>query len=558
MSNLVFVGNPNAGKSTWINFLSNASMKVANYAGVSVEEQSVSMIYQNKKLELIDLPGIYDLEVVNGEECYAKQYLHHHTIDLLVNIIDVRDLKRGLHLTAQLKRLKIPMVVVLNFIDENVNREEMKKLSKLIKTPILYSGLQNREQILETFFEVMASPAYEEFDEKALYFLKVEGVEKNYTLDRWLLHPIFGIPFLFLLLATSIVLLYYISTPFSDAIVFLCTTVADHLLFPIFHQITLPMVVSIFDSLWFAFVSVFSFLPFLFAVFFLLAALEESGYIARIAYLLDGFMKLFRLSGKSVIPLLIGFSCNVAAILSCRTIPNEKERKVTALMVPFVSCSAKLPVFLLFLHVFFPKAQVIALLLLYGVSVLVSLFIGACMAKHHEEEVFVLELPSYAIPRFSLLFHKATQECHHFIRKVSKVMFLSALILAFLMPILNHDIFLSLFSPLGFAESEIAVQSLPFGLLSKENLLVYYAQRSGDQALQQWIATLWQNPHATLKALCYLLYLAMSVPCIMTLSALKSEYGWKLLMLSLAIMLITPYLLSLLAYQLMLFFSMIG
>lgn len=547
MVKIAFVGNPNAGKSTWINFLANSSLKVANYSGVSVQEETTDLIYKNQKLCFVDLPGIYDLEVANAEERFTKQYLENNSVDLIVNVIDIRDLKRGLHLTSQLKKFKIPLLVLLNFVDENISHSEMNKLSKLIKTPILFSSLKEKELILDTMLEIKQRPALELFDEKMLYNLEVEGISKNYELDKILLHPIFGMLILILILILSIGGIYFLSTPISDLITSFFDRINESY---IMNLNTITIVDQMIQSIWFTFTSIASFIPFLFGIFFLITFLEESGYIARIAYLLDGAMHVFHLSGKSVIPLLIGFGCNVPAIMATRTIPNKKERTACALMIPFISCSAKLPIFLLFINTFFHDMQVVTLVMLYGLSLLVSLFIGAIFSmKQGKDEIFILELPSYAIPKFKVLLSRANKEIKHFLKKVSKVMVVSMIALTFIFPMFQDTTYQKIFTPLGFAESKEAVEAIPFGLISKENLVVYYAQKKGSQSLTSYISTLWSDPNIKLKALCYLLYLSMSIPCIMTLAAIRSEFGTKTLILSIAIMLVVPYILSLIAYQ---------
>lgn len=547
MVKIAFVGNPNAGKSTWINYLADSSLKVANYSGVSVQEETTDLIYKNHNLCFIDLPGIYDLDVASAEERFTKQYLENHQVDLIVNVIDIRDLKRGLHLTSQLKKLKIPLLVLLNFVDENINRAEMNKLSKLIKTPILFSSLKEKDLILDTMLEIKQRPTLEAFDEKILYNLKVEGVSKNYELDNILLHPIFGLIFLIFILIISVGGIYFLSTPLSDFI----TLIFDYINEAFIMKLnTITIVDQMIQSIWFTFTSIASFIPFLFGIFILITFLEESGYIARIAYLLDGVMHVFHLSGKSVIPLLIGFGCNVPAIMATRTIPDKKERIACALMIPFISCSAKLPIFLLFINTFFHDMQIITLVMLYALSLFVSLFIGALFSmKQGKDEIFILELPSYAIPKIKVLFSRANKEIVHFLKKVSKVMVISMIALTFIFPMFQNNSYQKIFTPLGFSESKEAVESIPFGLISKENLVVYYAQKKGSQTLTSYISSLWNEPNIKLKALCYLLYLSMSIPCIMTLAAIRSEFGTKTLLLSILIMLVVPYILSLIAYQ---------
>lgn len=545
MFRIAFVGNPNAGKSTWINYLANTDMKVANYNGVSVEAQERVIQRSNEDWVFIDLPGIYDLQIASGEECYTKQYLKIQKVDFIVNVIDARDLKRGLHLCAQLKKLNIPMVVLLNFMEDKVKEKQIKHLSKIIKTPILYEGFHQREKILVTFYEIFKTYVHTSFNEEDIKRLKELGSKKKYQPDRILLHPLWGIPLLVVILVSSIVSIYFLSKPISD----LFTSSLDSFFAYVLSFISLEGIFkNIMESLFFSFTSIASFLPFLAGIFFLIALLEESGYIARIAYLLDSVMQYFHLSGRSVIPLLIGFGCNVPAIMATRTIENKVERYACALMIPFISCSAKLPIFLLFTSVFFAGTQVILIILLYSLSIVMSLFVGSVFAFHKKEDLFLLELPSYAIPKGKVLYQKVKMEVMHFLKKVCKVMVVSALLLTFIFPFISVTKMQKALTPLGFSQSYDAVESLPFGLISKENLVVYYVQKKKTQDIRAYLANLWQDD-TQLLALCYLLYIAMSIPCIMTLAAIKSEFGTKFLMLSILVMLCIPFIISLIAYQ---------
>lgn len=552
MYKFAFVGNPNAGKSTWINYLSGAHFKVANYLGVSVQEQTTSITYKGEKIAFIDLPGIYDLFVQSGEETYTKDYLDHHQVDLLVNVIDIRDLQRGLHLTSQLKTLQIPMLVLLNYVEEDMEEEKMKELSKIIKLPILFSSMQQKETILDTLLSLKGKPNAEKIAMYEVEKLQLQDLHKHYELDRYFLHPIWGIPILILILVSAIFGIYMLSTPLADFITSTCEWASAFLL----HQIPNEgFWYSIVQAMLFTFTSILSFIPFLFGVFILLSFLEESGYIARIAYLLDGGMRIFHLSGRSVIPMLIGFGCNVPAIMATRTISSKKERVACALMIPFVSCSAKLPIFLLFTSVFFKDQQIGVILFLYALSLFVSLFIGAFLSmKQGKEDLFMIELPSYALPRWKTIWNKSKLEIQYFLKKVGKVMIVSMLLLTFLFPFFTSSAYQKVYTPLGFSESKEAVESIPFGLISKENLVVYYAQKKGVQKMEAYVDNLWSDPNKKLKALCYLLFLAMSIPCIMTLASIKSEFGYPVLGLSILIMLVVPYLVSYVAYTGILFF----
>lgn len=547
MYKFAFVGNPNAGKSTWINILSSSHFKVANYLGVSVKAEIQTITFKKQKIQFIDLPGIYDLEYTIGEEEYTKKYLINNEIDLIVNVIDYRDLNRGLLLSSQLKKLNIPIIILLNFISPNEDIKNIKKISEVMKLPVLYLDKKKRKEALQIFIDTSKKKYNKEVSSlHTLEHILIEGEKKNYELDKFLLHQYMGIPFLFMILITSIFILYYITLPISNIIQDFMETISIYLLST--YQIN-PIIDQIAQAVFFSFSSILSFLPFLTGIFFLLSFLEESGYIARIAYLLHNTMRKFNMSGKSVIPLLIGFGCNVPAIMATRTISNKSERIRCALMIPFISCSAKLPIFLLFTSIFFKGMQIPIIIMLYSISIFISLMIASFMqTKTRNSLLFLIELPSYAIPKISTLWVKTKLEVFHFLKKVSKIMVISILLLMCIAPLLKALKLQTLLSPLGFAESEVAIESIPFGFISKENILIYYSQKAKETPLEMYLSSLWKEDEA-LKVLCYLLYLSMSIPCVMTLATLKSEFGNKILITSIVLMLIIPYLLCLIAYH---------
>jgi len=524
MFNIVFVGNPNVGKTTWINFLSGSKFKVANYNGVSVDMSEYCIRYKEEMINFVDLPGLYDLDVVSGEEKYTKEYLSKNKIDLLVNVMDIRNLKAGIHLCAQLKELHIPMIVLLNFVDNQIKEEDIEFLADTIHTPILCTSMKERNKILDILLKTPSNYQYIPFKEKDVMKTKL-NLSKKYKLDNILLHPIAGIIILIVFLILSIYLLFILSDPFSTCIEIIGERLRLILLGSFNENV---IFVKLLDALLYSLITFLSFLPFLTLIFLWMAWIEESGYMARIAYLLDPYLHFFNLSGNSVIPLLIGYGCSVPAILATRTIKDSRERKITALMIPFMSCSGKIPIYLLFVSTFFKGVEPLVFLVLYGTSFLISLAIGSISSRGPKSS-FVIELPSYEWPKIEILYDKVKIEVVHFIKKIWKIMFFSTCIIVLILPYLNVKKFVPFFSFLGFTQNENIFASLPFTLLSKENLVMYYSMKHID------LTTLWDT-HTSLMALCYLMYIALTVPCVMTLSAIKNEFGTRFLCVSVFIM----------------------
>lgn len=548
MYRIAFVGNPNVGKSTWINYLTGSNLKVANYLGVSVEASVVDYIHGNKQLEFIDLPGIYDLHHVSAEEVYTKQYLEDHNIDVIVNVIDYRDIKRQLHLTNQLKQLGIKMVVLLNFLPQEISSKKIESFSNYLKLPIIYSGFIQKDNIIDIFLSNKMSNT-DIINERNFDALKLSKSKKDYDLDAYLLHPTFGIVYMILILVISITLLYQLSIPIAMGIEILIdsiyTSIIEYVSIPLYLESILLLFYTLLQS-------IFAFIPFLFFIFIFLAVIEESGYVARIAYLMDPFMSMFHLSGKSVIPLFIGFGCNVPAIMATRMLDNKKERIACALMIPFISCSAKLPIFLLFTSVFFSDFSIFVIFFLYGLSLLVSLFVGSVVNLYHHE-IFVIELPSYQMPKLDIVLKKSIQEIILFTRKVILVLLVSILCIYIIQFIFNEFHLSLFFIPLGYMENDIIRSSTIYGLISKENLLFYFSNLTQGNDMSIFLYSLFSKPLIRLKVLCYLMYVAMNIPCVMTLIAIKKEFGNKVLTTSILLMLFVPYVLTFIVFHVLSF-----
>lgn len=535
MINIAFVGLPNVGKSTYVNYLSGSHFKVANYLGVSVGVEKKVFTYKKQQLCFIDLPGIYDLNIVSAEENITKKYLEEEKIDLIVEVIDESDLQRGLHLCAQLKKCNIPLIVLLNQKDNKNHTIDLKKLSSSIYTPIIKGDFKDKEKILDTILKNLHTSSTKIFDERSIFIPYIN--KKQYTLDILFLHPKWGI----LILSVLFILFFTFIFMMGDKIASLLVSFLYQFTIVFTSYVTISFMKVILYIFLSSLMAISSFVPYLFLIYIGMAILEESGLMARIAYLFDPFMQFFHLSGKSIIPFIIGFGCSVPAILATRTIENEKERRISALLIPFVSCSGKLPVFLLFTNVFFVHARGFVLFLLYFISIMIALFLVFIFTSK-QEEYFIMELPSYTFPKIKNIVRKVSMELFIFYRKSLKTIVLGTMIVLFLLPYINMEPIRFLLTPLGFAQNMDVVESLPFGLLSKENLLIFFSNKANNQPLNMFIESLWPFASRKLMALCYLFYVSMSIPCVMTLSAIKSEFGYKFLCFSMAVNIIVPYL----------------
>lgn len=543
MLNIVFVGNSNVGKTTWMNYLCNTTFKVANYLGVSIDASEKSIVYKKQSLHFVDLPGIADLEVASGEEKYTKAYVLTHQIDVFVFVIDARNIQKAIPLFLQFYKLNIPMVVLFNFMNEK-NKKAVHKFCALVDVPIVYGRFNNREAILD--FIINAAKKHKEYSVKDKKLLNTSFLnEDKKKLHLILNHPILASIVFLLFLIGSVYLLFICSSPFVKAIENIMEIGKSYF---IFSSIKIQ---KVFDILYFSLTTLFTFLPFLFGFYIWIAILEESGYMAYIAYIMHPYLKIFHLSGNSVIPFLVGYGCSVPAILSTRTIENEAERRKCAMLIPMLGCSGRIPIYILFISTFFKGYEPLLFLVLYGMSLLITLLIASFLPPRKAENVFVLELPYIQWPRCTTILKKVKIEMLHFLKKAIQIVGIGSILLVCSMYIENIKFLSLLFKPLGFMHHEDVIRSLPFALFSKENLVTYFTMATTNINLNTYLYSLWDI--TSLSALCYLLYISLNIPCVFTLATIKSEFGIKYMLQSLLIMFVVSYVVSFIVYHSMYF-----
>ena len=438
---IALTGNPNSGKTTMYNALTGRNEKVGNWAGVTVEkkESPIKKSYYDGSEELIavDLPGAYSMSPFTSEESITSAYVKHENPDVIINIVDATNLSRSLFFTTQLLELGIPVVVALNKSDVNEKKNTEINVSLLseklgcpvIKTVSTSSGhiglkevvtkaasLKGREQkapYVQKAIDLHNKSEVEAEDRKRFDFVKsiVSSVEKRKVLtkekngqdkiDAVLTNPWLGIP-VFALVMFGV---FYISQSTVG------TWIADWLVgwIEVFQEWVAGLVENanpflqslLVDGVIGGVGAVVGFLPLVMVMYFLIALLEDCGYMSRATVVLDPIFKRVGLSGKSVIPMVIGTGCAIPGIMACRTIRNERERRATAMLTPFMPCGAKLPVIALFVGAFFPDTPWVGTLM-YFVGILLILFgallVNAITGYKFRKSFFIIELPEYKIP----------------------------------------------------------------------------------------------------------------------------------------------------------------
>lgn len=493
----LLVGSPNTGKTTIFNALTGLHQRTANYAGVTVEKFIGEFEYQQSTIEVIDLPGIYSLYPDSVDEYLAVNEILTTDYDGLILVINADQLQKNLLLTLQLLDLKKPSILVLNMIDEAHKKKlniQTEKLSELLQIDIITtnartgSGIEQLKNKLiqlnsskSVFYDLNAfqniyneyqiHPTYQNW---LLYYLNhyknnnalQKYVEKdliyktsivNYIipkilqkhnffqdkkdiLDKILTHKLYGVLFLIITLLIVFQLVFFLAELPMQWIEWSMSILSEK----IQHQLPASqwsdlLINGVIPGI----TGVVMFIPQIALLFLMIGILEESGYMARISFLLDNIFSRFGLSGKSLIPLVSGIACAVPSILSARTITNTKEKLITIMVLPFMSCSARLPVYTLMIGLIFPENTYFGFLNLKGIALLGLYLLGLLMAllyawlfhkivSHQKNNFFFIELPSYKIPYWKNLLINVWNKVKIFITDAGKIILAVSIVLWYL------------------------------------------------------------------------------------------------------------------------------
>ena len=437
---IAFAGNPNSGKTTMYNALTGRSERVGNWAGVTVDKKESPIkkhYHEADELIAVDLPGAYSMSPFTAEESVTRDYIINERPDVIINIVDATNLSRSLFFTTQLLELGVPVVIALNKADINMKKEteiNVSILSDKLGCPVIntistISTHESLHQIVDaavcakgkiqeapfhTSFSIVSDKeTAKEADKERYKFVndlvrqvekrKVYTKDRNFqdTIDNILTDPIIGL----VVFAAVMFMVFDISQST------LGPALADVFVgwIEVFQEWVGGMFAGANDFLYALLIdgiiggvgAVVGFLPLVMVMYFFIALLEDCGYMARATVVLDPIFKKVGLSGKSVIPMVVGTGCAIPGIMSCRTIHNERERRVTAMLAPFMPCGAKLPVIALFAGAFFGDASWVGTLM-YFVGIFL-VFIGALLVNKisglkYRTSFFIMELPEYKIP----------------------------------------------------------------------------------------------------------------------------------------------------------------
>lgn len=563
MINVALFGNPNVGKTTVFNLLTGSNQYVGNWPGVTIDKKEG---FLGKDIKIVDLPGIYAMDTFSNEEKVSKEFLETGDVDVIVNIVDASNLSRNLYLTTQLMEFNKPIVILLNMLDVAeskgmyIDSDNLSKELGVTVVPIIAKKKNGVDKIsLAIKNSVNKTVNYDiNFGNEVQTYKKLEDILSRCTkinsdkkisisdkIDNIVLNPILAYPiFIGALLLLFKFTFDWVGGPLQEG---LGTLIKTYISSPINDMLvnSSPWFRSlIVDGILGGVCGTLPFFPLIFTLFFGISLFEDSGYMSRAAFLMDNIMRKVGLSGKAFIPMVMGLGCSSPAIMATRTLESEKDRKITALISPLMTCGAKLPIYAVFVAIFFPKNAALVTTSLYLLGIVVAILVALVLNRtsfKNDIEPFILELPEYKLPTLSALLKNTWNKSKGFLIRVVTVMFAMSVAI-WLLSSFNfngftenmNDSFLAylgnliapLFAPLGFGDWRASVSILT-GLGAKEIVISTMEVLYGN--LDKVLPTVFTG----VTAYGFLVFSALYTPCIAALATMRKEYGNKMMFTSL-------------------------
>ncbi len=470
---IALVGQPNVGKSSLINALSNAHLKVGNFAGVTVDKMEVGLIHKEHQITIIDLPGTYALNDFTTEEKVTKDFLEKGQYDLILNVVDSTNLERNLALSAQLLDTNKKMLLALNMWDEaqkegiKINTEKLSQELGVVCVPTSARSKEDRlntELLLDEIVRLYSQNTInnenikvpsQSFKESLKYSQSAQRIaqlaisenkqnasfEHTYKIDKILMHPRYGIfiflGFMFIIFSLSFLIGGGVQKALEAGFKFLSDGIKENV-----ANEDLASLVG--DGIIGGVGATVSFLPLIVVLYFGISLLETTGYMSRVAFLLDGILHKFGLHGKSFIPLITGFGCSVPAYMATRTLQNYNERLITLFVIGFMSCSARLPIYVLFVGSFFPSSSAgFVLFCIYILGAVVALVMAKLLKLSvfkGQTEPFIMEMPKYRFPSWRMVYFSIYTKSLSYLKKAGTYILVGAILIWFMSQYPKSDV----------------------------------------------------------------------------------------------------------------------
>jgi ferrous iron transport protein B len=603
---IALVGNPNCGKTALFNLLTGSRQKVANYAGVTVERKEGRLhAPSGQQYAVLDLPGAYSLNAASLDEAVARDvirgfYPGEAAPDVLVCVADATNLRLHLRFALELRELGRPMILAVNMIDAARRRGiavDLEALSRELGVPVVATvavrrdGARDLVAALDRAADALQPPAARlpegadlHAETRRLLAATVamprRTAEIDDALDRWLLHPVFGLAALAVVMFLMFQAVFSWAAPLQDAVsagvAWLGAAAGAALPAGPLHSLVV-------DGVFAGVGTVVEFLPQILILFLFILSLEESGYLPRAAFLLDRMMFKAGLSGRSFIPLLSSFACAIPGIMATRSIQDPRDRLATIMVAPLMTCSARLPVYTLLIGAFIPRQSVagvfnlqgLVLFALYVAGILSALLVAWTMKKwrrDRSEHALMLELPSYRLPHPRDLAIGLWERASIFMRRVGGIILALTVLLWFLasfpappagatLPAIDYSFagrigraMEHVFAPIGF-NWQICVALIP-GMAAREVAVsslatVYALSAATDDIASAQLAPIIAGQWSLATALSLLVWYIYAPQCLSTLATIHRETrSWKQVAIATGYLFAMAYLASLLVYQL--------
>ena len=620
---VALTGNPNTGKSTIFNELTGARQKIGNWPGVTVDKKVGMIEYKGRKISVVDLPGTYSINARSQEEQVVSDYFSENKPDIVVDIVDASNISRNLFLTVQLLEHGIPLIINLNMMDEAQRRSikiDEHKLEQIFGMPVTNTvGRSNKSvKVLLDVFTNTRMSNYHPSQELEEHINRVHNIQNSGLSKEKIDEEIITARYDFIdkvmaeavtLSAASPSLSEKLDSIFTNGISALVIMLAAfYLLFQIafewvgqpladmlgefFEETVAPAAMEamaaagvadwmqslVADGIIVGVGSVLSFVPLIFTLFFVLSFLDGTGYMARVAFVMDPIMRRVGLTGKGIMPLIMGYGCGVPAIMGARALDTHKDRMISILITPFLTCSAKVPIIALFAAMFFPDnaANIVFIMYIVGLAtaILMAKVLGHTVFKG-QESTFLLELPPYRMPDMKTVLLETWEKGKGYLVKAGTIIFAMSVAIWFLSSFNSDgmtddmsDSYLAgigsaastIFTPQGFNTWE-AGAAVVTGILAKEAVvstigILYGADEDSvdtddaDGTADVLMATGMATAFTPLSALAFMVFTQLYSPCVTALGTIKKEtQSWKWMGFAFLYTCAVAWVASLLVYQ---------
>ncbi|MGV2871201.1 ferrous iron transport protein B [Colwellia sp. E150_009] len=556
-SHYALVGFANSGKSTLFNLLTSRQkngrkQNVGNFSGVTVSAKKSPFKLGQVDAFLSDLPGLSSL-TQRGEQgqdlTISQQFIQNNNIDCLINVIDISQISRQLYLTTQLLELGVPMIIVLNKVDRKTHQwVDTNKLSEELGCPVVATSAQDKKSLALIEKTILTCDLNKQSNvtniEQKAEGLSAIQARQNYvadiigrvstsgggarlsdSLDNIVLHPIIGVPVFLGMMYLLFMFAINVGSAFIDFFDILSGAIFVSYPLHFLEPLGLPQwILTIIEGVGSGIQTVATFIPVIACLFIGLSLLENSGYLARAAFVVDNVMQKIGLPGKAFVPLIVGFGCTVPAVMSARVLDSERERITTIMMSPFMSCGARLPVYALFAAAFFPDSGQNLVFLLYLIGIAAAIFTGFLLKKtvlSGTSSLNIMELPPYEIPHLKAISKRVWQRTYGFVTGAGKTIVIVVCLLNFLNSIgtdgsFGHQdseksilsrsaqVVMPILAPMGIKEENWqAGVGIITGIFAKEVLVAtfnsLYSPKNTDDQSEPSIVDSWHEATASIK-----------------------------------------------------------